>query len=234
MKNQTDKLKKDSLNTEIDPKKKLNHLEEFFGVLSDEEADQMLKDIYEFRRPEYMSPTQRHAFTQQEYLALANILQNQRTELIEGDINEMAPIGTQHAACVSLINHLLAKTLDDTIIIRIQDPIQLNNYSLPQPDICLAQFKNDFYQQQHPTPDDIVLIIEVADSSLQYDLNTKIPLYAQHQIAETWLIDLPNKQLAAYYQPTAQGYCVTQHYTAPAVITAQHLPTCALNLATVF
>jgi Uma2 family endonuclease len=117
----------------------------------------------------------------------------------------MSPIGLKHAATVKRLNNLLAIQLQDLAIISVQDPIQLDNYSEPQPDIVLLKPRADFYETQIPQPADVYLIIEVSDSSLNYDQTVKLPLYAENKIPEVWLVNLPEQILEVYRQP--QGKC---------------------------
>jgi Uma2 family endonuclease len=98
-------------------------------------------------------------------------------ELIKREIFEMSPVGFKHASCVNKLNQLLSLKLGNQVIISIQNPITLNDNSEPQPDIVLLKPREDFYATQHPSPDDILLLIEVADTSIDYDRSFKIPLY---------------------------------------------------------
>src|ERR1051326_964297 len=102
--------------------------------------------------------------------------EDDRVELINGIIIEMNPIGKNHSGNVNRLNNLFNKKLPD-IIVSVQNPVQLNNNSEPQPDITLLKFRNDYYTNSHPKPDDVLLIIEVADSSLDYDRDEKMPQY---------------------------------------------------------
>jgi len=105
-------------------------------------------------------------------------------ELINGEIFEMSPVGFKHASCVKKINYLFAEKLGSKVIIGVQDPIKLNNNSEPQPDIVLLKPRKDFYANDHPTVEDIFLLIEVADSSIDYDRTFKIPIYAENKVQE--------------------------------------------------
>jgi len=132
--------------------------------------------------------------------------EDDRIELIEGEVVKMSPIGNFHAACVkrstAIFYHLVARL----VVISVQDPIQLDDYSKPQPDIALLKPRQDFYVQSPPTPADILLIVEVADSSVAYDRGVKIPLYACAGIPEVWLVDLPREVIEIYAQPANGVY----------------------------
>ena len=124
----------------------------------------------------------RHQFTVDEYhrMSEAGVFgEDDRVELIEGDILEMAPIGSRHAACVTRLNRLLSSRLASDVIVRVQDPILLDDGSEPQPDVVVARFQADFYESKHPGPRDLLLVIEVAESSLGFDRDVKMGLYAR-------------------------------------------------------
>ncbi|BAQ66303.1 Uma2 family endonuclease [Geminocystis sp. NIES-3709] len=127
-------------------------------------------------------------------------------ELIKGEIFEMSPVGFKHASCVNKLNQLLSIKLGEQVIISVQNPIKLNNNSEPQPDLVLLKPREDFYAFNHPNPDDIFLLIEVADTSIDYDRNIKLPLYAESKIQEVWLIDLNQNFLEIYQNPQKNYY----------------------------
>jgi Uma2 family endonuclease len=129
-----------------------------------------------------------------------------RVELIEGEIIDMAPIGTRHAGIVRQIARLLERAVGDAAIVSVQMPIRLDEWSEPQPDVTLLEPRADFYKAAHPTPADVMLVVEVADSSLPHDRDVKLALYARHHIAEVWLVDLQHDEITRYRQPHPDGY----------------------------
>lgn len=133
-------------------------------------------------------------FAVEEYYRMqqAGILhEDDRVELIDGEIMQMSPISSRHAACVgTLLNAFIPLQAAKRVLLRAQDPIRLGAHSEPQPDLVLAHARPDFYAQAHPQPKDIILVVEVADTSARYDRETKMPLYARAGIAEAWLVDL--------------------------------------------
>jgi len=152
---------------------------------------------------------QRRLFTTEEYhrMAEAGVLgPDDRVELVDGEIVEMSPIGSPHAACVDRLNVLLQRLVDARGIVRVQGPIRLDAHSEPQPDLSILKHRADFYASAHPAPGDVMLVVEVADTSLRYDRDVKIPLYARAGIAESWLVDLTSGTVDVFTQPAAHGY----------------------------
>lgn len=148
-------------------------------------------------------------FTVEEYhrMVQAGILtEDDRAELIEGEIIEMAPIGSRHAACVDRLNHLFGGRLGRRSIVRVQNPIRLGEHSEPQPDVTLLRPRADFYARAHPGSEEVLLLVEVAETSPEYDRDVKLPLYARAGIAEVWLVVLSEEGIEIYRQPSSQGY----------------------------
>lgn len=129
-----------------------------------------------------------------------------RLELIEGEIFEMSPIGNTHAACVKILNRLLNRLFGDAFIVGVQDPIRLDEFSAPQPDLTLLRWRSDYYRGMTPTPADVLLVIEVAESTVATDRLVKIPLYARAGLAETWLVNIPEGRLEIYSDPVGDIY----------------------------
>jgi Uma2 family endonuclease len=157
----------------------------------------------------------RKKFTIEEFQLMADsgiIPEDERVELIEGEIIEMGKIGRRHAAIVRRLISLLTQKLGNFAIIDAQNPIELGIYSQPQPDISLLRRRDDYYESGHPKPEDIFLLIEVADSSLEFDREIKIPLYWKSNITEVWIVDINNQLLEVYRQPNSEGYQSKQTY----------------------
>jgi Uma2 family endonuclease len=129
-----------------------------------------------------------------------------RLELLEGEIYEMSPIGSPHAACVKFLSALLNRLFNGKHIVSTQDPIRLDDSSEPQPDIALLRWRDDYYRHAHPTPGDVLLIIEVADSTVESDRSYKIPLYAKAGIPEAWIVNLPDEKIELYAEPADGAY----------------------------
>lgn len=129
-----------------------------------------------------------------------------RVELIEGDLIEMAPIGSGHGAVVGRLNKRLVISAGDQALIWIQMSIRLSRYSEPEPDALILRPRADDYEKSLPTAKDVIALVEVADSSLGYDREIKLPLYARHGVAEVWLVDLRARQVEIHRRPGPDGY----------------------------
>ena len=152
----------------------------------------------------------RRRFTLDEYhrMGEAGILgEDDRVELIEGEIVEMSPIGSRHAATVARIHHVFSTRLGTRAVVWIQNPLLLvRQTSEPQPDVMLLVARADFYASALPEPPAVLLLVEVADSSLAYDRRTKLPLYARAGVIEAWLADLEGQRLEVHRNPGERGY----------------------------
>lgn len=180
------------------------------------------------------SPPHRHAYSIDDYyrMAEAGILRSgDRVELIEGEIIDMVPISSRHAAAINRISSALNLTVANRAILGIQNPVRLSHYTEPQPDIALLRERDDFYAGAHPVPADVLLIVEVAASTLDYDRNTKLPLYAQHGIPEVWLVDLENRQFSIYRTPLAGSFANTQVLASLQQIRVPGLEDIAIDLS---
>ena len=151
----------------------------------------------------------RHLLTTHDFHKMGEVgifSEDDRIELIEGELIDMAPIGSLHAGTVMRLTSLFTKILAGRAILSPQNPVLLAKQSEPQPDIAILRNRTDFYTNSHPAPEDVLLLIEVADATLRYDRDVKIPLYARHGIPEVWLVDLNARNLEIYRQPTRRGY----------------------------
>lgn len=151
-------------------------------------------------------------FTVDDYQRLAELgvlREDDRVELIAGQVVEMTPIGDRHASCVRRLIRLLSQIVLDAAVLDVQDPVVLGEHDAPQPDVTLLRPRGDAYPS-HPRAADILLVIEVADTSVAYDRDIKIPLYARAGIPEAWLVDLPAERIEVYRDPVGGRYAAVQ------------------------
>jgi Uma2 family endonuclease len=150
-----------------------------------------------------------YKFTTEEYqlMGKAGILHPEaRVELINGEIIVMSPTGLKHSVVINRLTRFLVKKIDEAGIVSVQNPFRIPDYSEPQPDILILRPRDDFYANKFPMPEDILLLIEVADSSLRYDQTIKLSLYAEHRIPEYWIVNLERDILEIYRQPQNKSY----------------------------
>ena len=154
-------------------------------------------------------------FTVDEYYRMADagiLTEDDRVELIEGEIVELPPIGSRHAACVDRLNRLFVTQVGDRAIVRVQNPIRLSERSEPEPDLALVRARPGFYAEAHPGPGDLLLIVEVAETSFDYDRSVKSRLYARAGIPELWIVELQRDRVEVFSEPRADGYHTTRVY----------------------
>jgi len=164
-------------------------------------------------------------------MALAGILaEDDRLELIDGDLIDMTPIGSRHAGAVSRLTRLFGAAVGADAIVSVQNPVQLDRYSQPQPDLALLRSRADFYAQSHPQPADVLLIVEVAEASLNYDRDVKVPLYARHGIPEVWLLDVAARCLTVFRAPGSDGYGEQRRIVSAESISPALLPAAVIDL----
>lgn len=151
----------------------------------------------------------RHRFTVDDYhrMAAAGVLgEDDRVELLEGEIVDMSPIGARHAACVNRLTRLLTSRLGDRAIVAVQNPVRLSDLSEPQPDVAVLHDRANFYAEAPPGPGDVVVLVEVADTTPAFDRGVKAPLYGRAGVAETWVVDLEAEAIDVFRGPGPDGY----------------------------
>jgi Uma2 family endonuclease len=166
----------------------------------------------------------RHWLTVDDYYRMAEVGildEDARVELIDGEIIDMAPPGSPHAGTVHYLTEVFVRAAEGRAIVLAQNPVRLGKYSEPQPDLALLRRRDDFYRERHPQPDDVLLIVEIAASSLRFDRKKKVPLYARHGIAQMWLVDLGGRRLVRYRAPQQGSYTLVDE---PDLGTALELP----------
>ena len=169
----------------------------------------------------------RRRFTTAEYeqMGESGILgEDDRVELIDGEVLEMSPIGARHVACVLRLERVLGERFRDVAFVSSQNPVALPPYDEPQPDVALLAPRANFYASGLPGATDVLLLVEVADRSARYDRDVKLRRYAQAGIGEVWLVDLEHDRLLAYRDPAADGYQVVQTFRRGDTLTPLGFP----------
>lgn len=162
------------------------------------------------------------------------LTENDPVELIRGEIVEKMPIGDQHAACVKRLNQQFLEAFGRRVTLGVQDPIRLAD-SEPEPDLSVLQRREDFYSSRTPTAADVLLVVEVADTTLNYDRDIKLPLYAENDIVEYWIVNLLDRCLEVYRQPQPDGtYRDAQTLSAGDQAAVQALPGPTFAVADMF
>lgn len=178
-----------------------------------------------------------HKFTTKQYQLMYEsgvFADSDRYELINGEIREISPIGIKHAVCVARTTRDFQIKLGDGGFVWAQNPILLSDYSQPQPDIAILKWRDDFYAQALPVPNDILLIIEVADSTIAYDRDVKSLLYATNSIPEMWLFDLNQQIIEGFSQPSPSGYKRMQRYEEGDTLSINAFPEVIFNWEELF
>ncbi|MCS7287663.1 MAG: Uma2 family endonuclease [Roseiflexus sp.] len=179
----------------------------------------------------------RRPFSVDEYQRMREtgiLAEDDRVELIDGEVRIMSPVGPLHAAVVKRLNALLTKTVADHALISVQDPIRLDAFNEPQPDLAALRPRPDYYAQQHPAPQDVFFVIEVADTSREYDRREKLPRYAAAGIPEAWLIDAAQETIEQHLDPQNDQYTRRLRFVPGDRITSATLPIVTLDVAVIF
>jgi Uma2 family endonuclease len=151
-------------------------------------------------------------FTVDEYSRMAEVgilHEDDRVELIEGEIIEMSPIGYRHSGCVARAHERFIQSLGSTAVVMSQSPLLLSEWTAPQPDLIVLKPRSDFYDTRTPKAADVLLAVEVSDSSLRYDRDIKVPLFAAAGTLEVWIEDLQNDLILVYRDPADGAYKTT-------------------------
>ena len=170
-------------------------------------------------------------FTADEYgrMVAAGILrEDDRVELIDGQVLVMHSIGPRHNACVAHATRDLVRAAGDEAIVLPQGSVRLDLFYQPQPDLVLLRPRDDFYASRHAAPGDILLVIEISDSSLEYDRDVKAPVYAAAGIPEYWLADLNGNVVWCYSTPERGLYRSVEERRRGQTLAPQLLPACAI------
>ncbi len=136
--------------------------------------------------------------------------EDDRVELVEGEIIDMAPVGSRHAACVARLTRLLVRRLGEEAIISVRSPVRMGDLSEPQPDLAVLVPRDDFYSAALPGPADVLLVVEVSDTTVAWDRGVKIPMYGRAGVAEAWVVDVSSEVIDAWTEPGPDGYAMAR------------------------
>lgn len=180
------------------------------------------------------APVARRRFSVDEFRRLAEAglaHPDERLELLAGEVIQLSPIGQRHAACVDFVSAMVGRQLGATVIVRVQGPLRLGEDTELYPDVALLTPRDDFYRGRMPTGRDVLLVVEVADTSLAYDLGTKAPRYGRAGVHTTWVVDLQGGVVEVLSEPSAGGYDLRRTVRPGAVLTQPLLPNLSMAAA---
>lgn len=176
----------------------------------------------------------RHRITVHEYYRMGELglfAPEARTELIEGEIIDVAPPGSRHSSVVAYLHKVVLRAVDDAAIVLGQSPVRLSDYSEPQPDLALVRPRADRYSASHPTGADTLLAIEVSLTTWRYDRQIKIPLYARHGVPEVWIVDLNLSEMHFFRSLRGTDYADISSTKQPGTVSIPGLPGISVDLS---
>ena len=179
----------------------------------------------------------RRRFSRDDYYRMAEagiLTADARVELLDGEIVDMSPIGPRHSGILAMLTRFFVEQVGDRAICRVQSPLHLDEHSEPEPDLLLVLPRDDFYASAHPSPRDVVLLVELAESSIEKDRGQKLRLYAEAGIREYWLFDLNRRVLIAHRQPKDGEYASLQQYESDTRVAPEALPDVELAIGSLF
>lgn len=156
------------------------------------------------------------------------------TEIIEGELIKIMPTGSLHSGIVDILSNFFVYKLYGQAIVRVQSPVRLNGKSEPLPDISVLKPRNDFYKDSHPRSEDVLLVVEVSDTTIGYDRETKIPLYAKSGIPEVWLVNVKRKTVEIFIRPERENYHNIRVFQTGEIAQSDVIPDLALEVDKIF
>ena len=171
-------------------------------------------------------------FTVDEYykmIELGMLKDYEKAEIIEGELIQKMPIGDRHASAVNMLNRFFSRNVSDEILVSIQNPIRLSDYNEPEPDLVLADLTK-FDGKRHPRPAEVLLVVEVSDSTVKYDRSTKLSLYAEAEIPEVWIVNLQNNIVELHQKPSDGIYQLTKIFKRGESVESEMLPDLKLEV----
>lgn len=156
-------------------------------------------------------------------IELGLITDYEKAEIIEGELIKKMTIGDRHAFVVDFLTKFFIKNAPETVRVRVQNPLRMSDYNEPEPDIVLADLTK-YDGKRHPRPAEVILVVEVADASLKYDRNTKLPLYAAAGIPEIWIVNLQNDIVEVHQKPSLDIYQLTTVFKRGETVISSVMP----------
>ena len=153
----------------------------------------------------------------------------EKSEIIEGELIQKTGIGDTHAFIVDSLNRFFIKNVSDDVLVRVQNPVRLSDYNEPEPDLALADLRK-FDGRRHPRPEEVILLVEVSDTTVKYDRDKKLPLYAEAEIPEVWIVNLPNEIIEVHSKPSVGLYQFVKIYKRGEVVKSEALPELTLEV----
>lgn len=202
------------------------------------ESVKIERKIYLFDEVNFMMNIQtqpqprRLRFTVDEYykmIELGMLKDYEKAEIIEGELIQKTTVGSRHAAIVNALNRFFSRNAVDEILVSVQNPVRLTDFNEPEPDIALADLTK-FDGRRHPRPGEILLVVEVSDSTLKYDRDTKLSLYAEAEVPEVWIVNLPNDIIEIHQKPSVGIYQLTKIFKRGDRIESEILPDLKLTV----
>jgi len=172
-------------------------------------------------------------FTVDEYyrmIELGMLKDYEKAEIIEGELIRKMTIGDRHAAIVNFLTRFFVKNVSDDILVSVQNPVRLSDYNEPEPDVTLADLQK-YDGKRHPQPSEIILIVEVSDSTLKYDRDVKLALYAEAEIPEVWIVNLPNDIIEVHQKPSVGIYQLAKIFKRGEILSSEVLPDLSIAAA---
>lgn len=171
-------------------------------------------------------------FTVDQYykmIELGMLKDYEKAEIIEGELIKKMTVGDKYAFVVDNLTRFFIKNVSDKVLVRVQNPVRLTEYNEPEPDITLADLRK-FDGRRHPRPAEIILLIEVSDSTLKYDRDKKLPLYAEAEIPEVWIVNLANEIVEVHTKPSVELYQLVKIFKRGETIETETLPNLFLKV----
>jgi Uma2 family endonuclease len=171
-------------------------------------------------------------FTVDDYYKMIELgmLENyEKAEIIEGELIKKMTVGNRHASIVDFLTKIFVRNVSDNILVRIQNPIRLSDFNEPEPDLVLSDLTK-YDGKRHPRPKEILLVIEVSDSTLKYDRDKKLPLYAEAEIPEVWIVNLTNEIIEVHSKPNVGLYQFVKIYKRGETVEPESIPNLSLDV----